>query len=322
MRHPDVGRNMEQFLLQFVTPEFSSPDGYMRAIVPACEVLGTVTKEGLKWSSEEHLNVHFRAIATALDDPEFPVRVQAALALTEMIILHDSVKTAVSPQGVGKDIQDLLKLSDETDLNILNRSMEVMVEAFQTELLPVAAQLTARLCDSYLRLIKESLIAEDTELADASLDTLLASGDDDRTYATMGVAKTIGTIISSIDSAPEILAQVQEVIIPVIAFTFKHKVLDLFDNMYELVDSLTFKLRAISPNLWPVFELTYNLFKLDAVDFLEDAPSLDNFVSYGSHFIKAHSEYQRMLLAITSEQLCENDCIIDVLAYYWNRYIG
>jgi hypothetical protein len=40
---------------------------------------------------------------------------------------------------------DLLKLTDETDLDILNRSMEVMVEAFQTELLPVAAQLAARL---------------------------------------------------------------------------------------------------------------------------------------------------------------------------------
>lgn len=40
---------------------------------------------------------------------------------------------------------DLLKLTDETDLDILNRSMEVLVEAFQTELLPVAAQLTARL---------------------------------------------------------------------------------------------------------------------------------------------------------------------------------
>jgi hypothetical protein len=52
-------------------------------------VLGTVTKEGLKWSSSEHLNVHFRAVAAALDDPEFPVRVQAALALTEMVIMHD-----------------------------------------------------------------------------------------------------------------------------------------------------------------------------------------------------------------------------------------
>jgi hypothetical protein len=79
MRHPDVSSNMEQFLLQFVTPEFSSAEGYMRAIVrfssfstqclrfavlglllltfvpllQACEVLGTFTKEGLKWSSDE-----------------------------------------------------------------------------------------------------------------------------------------------------------------------------------------------------------------------------------------------------------------------------
>jgi hypothetical protein len=40
---------------------------------------------------------------------------------------------------------DLLKLSDDTDLDILNHSMEVMVECFQNELLPVAGQLTARL---------------------------------------------------------------------------------------------------------------------------------------------------------------------------------
>jgi hypothetical protein len=40
---------------------------------------------------------------------------------------------------------DLLKLSDETDLDILNSSMESMVEHFQDELLPVAAQLTVRL---------------------------------------------------------------------------------------------------------------------------------------------------------------------------------
>lgn len=39
--------------------------------------------------------------------------------------------------------------------------------------------------------------------------------------------------------------------------------------MYELVDSLTYKLRSISPSMWPVFELTYTLFKHEAVDFLE-----------------------------------------------------
>lgn len=63
-----------------------------------------------------------------------------------MIPSHNmiTVRTAVAPQ-VGKVIQDLLTLSDETDLDILNHSMEVMAEQFQTELLPVAASLTARL---------------------------------------------------------------------------------------------------------------------------------------------------------------------------------
>ena len=41
--------------------------------------------------------------------------------------------------------------------------------------------------------------------------------------------------------------------------------------MYELVDSLTFKLRTITASMWPVFELTYKLFKSDAVDFLDGA---------------------------------------------------
>ena len=49
---------------------------------------------------------------------------------------------------------DLLKMSDETDLDILNSSMEVMVDQFQTELLPVAAMLTARLvCTPFFSLL-------------------------------------------------------------------------------------------------------------------------------------------------------------------------
>ena len=43
---------------------------------------------------------------------------------------------------------DLLKMCDDTDLDILNSSMETMVEQFQEELLPVAAQLAARLVSS------------------------------------------------------------------------------------------------------------------------------------------------------------------------------
>jgi importin-7 len=107
------------------------------------------------------LKAAFQAIGTAMQDTELPVRVQAALALTEMISAHTTIKKAVEPQ-VEKVIQgtvvflfiyrtansfmiDLLKLSDETDLDLLNNSMENMVEVFQEELLPVAVALASRL---------------------------------------------------------------------------------------------------------------------------------------------------------------------------------
>ena len=69
-----------------------------------------------------------------------------------------------------------------------------------------------------------------------------ADGEDDKTYAAMGVAKTLSTvgywlelgvtfmltilqIVSSIDSSPEIVSQVQEVVIPIIQETLEKKVL-------------------------------------------------------------------------------------------------
>jgi len=96
-------------------------------------------------------------------------------------------------------------------------------------------------CESYLRLARETAIQDHLE-DNAELDELLASVDeDDKTFAAMGVSKTIGTvrtfldslatylidgqIISSIDSAPDILVEVQEVVIPIIVFTFENRLL-------------------------------------------------------------------------------------------------
>ena len=102
--------------------------------------------------------------------------------------------------------------------------------------------------------------------------------------------------------------------------------------MYELVDNLTYKLRVISPSMWPVLELTYTLFKSVAVDFLEGTlsvlgecfinlietlemlPSLDNFLSFGADVIKSRPDYMSMLVdiyteSITNQHLGQNDRI-------------
>ncbi|KZS92303.1 ARM repeat-containing protein [Sistotremastrum niveocremeum HHB9708] len=311
MRHPTVRPAMEQFLVRHVLPDLTSPEPFLRAM--ACEVTSTLEKFDLQWTSPENLLVHYRGILRALDDPELPVRVHAALALNEMVKQHTEVAATTSPL-VGKVIQDLLALADETDLDLLNTAMETMVDYFREELTPVAPQLTARLCESYLRLLREAnaQIVDESEMS-VKVDLDVTDQDDDKTFAAMGVAKTIGTIVSSLDSSPEILAQMQQTIIPIIRYTLETKAIDLFDNVYDLVDSLTFNLRSIAPEMWTIFDLTYTLFKSDAVDFLDEMlPSLDNFLSFGKDMFIARPDYVAKILDIyvttmTNDQLGEND---------------
>ncbi|KAG2125287.1 hypothetical protein BD769DRAFT_1737516 [Suillus cothurnatus] len=237
VRHPDVKGSIEQFMVQYVLPEFTLQELYLRSVVCLFISLELLELMWFKHASISttsvvfalNLNSHSSAVALAIDDRELLVRVQAALAITKLLVVHNS---------------DLLKLSDEMDLNILNHSMEAMVDQFQNELPPMASQLTARLCESYLCLAREGL-AQQKEAALDSIDveSLMMDGDDDKVYGAMGVAKTIRTVhvllpshlfgvshrdaqvVSCIDSSPEILLQVQEVIIPIIRFTLENKLI-------------------------------------------------------------------------------------------------
>ncbi len=89
--------------------------------------------------------------------------------------------------------------------------METMVDRYQTELMPVAAELTARLvsysnmarnklvdmvliqCETYTRLARES-IAADEDGGAVDMDRIMEGDDSDKVFAAMGVAKTITTV--------------------------------------------------------------------------------------------------------------------------------
>lgn len=44
---------------------------------------------------------------------------------------------------------------------------------------------------------------------------------------------------------------------------------DVLDHALDLVDSLTFNTKSIAPEMWPIFEQIYKLFKNNVIDFLE-----------------------------------------------------
>lgn len=90
--------------------------------------------------------------------------------------------------------------------------METMVKYYSAELLPVAAQLTARLvsgvwaiyvkvssscseqCELYQRLVKETVASLPDEEEDTTYDASFNDLGEDKTYAAMGMSKTILTV--------------------------------------------------------------------------------------------------------------------------------
>ena len=99
-------------------------------------------------------------------------------------------------------------------------------------------------CETFLRLAKETVVHDQVEET-TDLEALIAEVDDDKCFAAMSISKTISTVcclvflmddflhvldstlqvVSSVDSSPEILAQLQEIIIPIIVFSLENRLL-------------------------------------------------------------------------------------------------
>ncbi|KAG9122758.1 hypothetical protein FRC07_000720 [Ceratobasidium sp. 392] len=303
MEHPEAKSVMENFVVTHILPEFESGHAYLRAV--AYELVTALMRQNFEFSQSENLERLSRSVVHAIDDPELPVRLHAALALAELIE-KPPVQQALKPM-IGKVIEDLLKMANETDLDILTTAMQTFVEHFAEDLMPIGVQLTTRLVESYMRLLQETMGKDET-------------GEDweetgEKKFTAIGNVRTIETIVEAMDSSKETLAQLQEILMPMVLATLENEALDYYEYMFELMDVLTFNLRQIAPSMWPVFEATYNAFKGPAVDYLEEMlASLDNFICFGKDVFIQRPDYRSMILdifvtSLTSDHLGEMDSI-------------
>jgi importin-7 len=88
----------------------------------------------------------FQCVIGCLDDPELPVRCQAALAL-QPLLRHPYVVQTMRPQ-IPQIMQRLLALVNEIDADMLSMVMEEFVEQFSDELTPYTVDLAATLVPS------------------------------------------------------------------------------------------------------------------------------------------------------------------------------
>lgn len=289
-----VRGQMEEFLLTHVLPEFTSSHGFMRA--RACEVMAQFT--GITFSQPDRRSHILQATLQCLHDPQVPVRVQAAMALRPLVGMEE-IQSVMVPQ-LPAIMKELLALANHVDADTLSAVMEEFVEAYAEELTPLAVQLCQELRETFLRLLSDMPHLGRSE-ANLSEDDIDAMGE--KTMAAMGVLKTIGTLVLSLESGtPEMMQQLEEALLPVITCTLEHRMVDLYDEVFEIVDCCTLSAKAVSPGLWRVFDLTYQVILEEqgtGVDYVDEMlPSLDHFISYGAQVIQADQGRQQQLVSI------------------------
>lgn len=270
MGHSKVQHMMEGFFVSHVIPELKSEHRFLR--FRACELVKVFDSRGMKWSATEvrrlaicsffintngeayieisqNLEAAFRGIMDCMQDPELPVRVQAAEALGELVG-HDEVREAMAPNA-GRLMQELLKLSDETDLDVLTQTKEKIVEHFSEELLPFAVELTEQMRNSYMRLVQENLEAAERD-PDGVQELDLSKNEEDKrkhdltclaarrlliisvsvsVFAAMGCLSTIYQIVSAVEEKPHMLEQLEAVLLPMIGFTIEKECVGEFPRM-------------------------------------------------------------------------------------------
>ncbi|KAI9016788.1 armadillo-type protein [Hyaloraphidium curvatum] len=295
--------SIEEFAFNHVLPELQSPHAFLRS--RACEIF--VKLGDYEFENREGVMAVYRGIIGCLKDANLPVRVAAALTLPQLL-QHEDVQTAMAPDAA-LVMNELLKLTNEIDMDTLISVMESLVELFSEQLTPFAVELCTSLRDTFLR------IMADTRALDENDDDDAFSEANEKTMAAMGVLKTISTLIVSVESSKDVLARIEHVVVPLVSHILSQRLVDHFDDAFEIVDTLTHCTKTVSQGVWQVFELIFQAIRDSSIDYIEEVlPVLDNIIAHGSTTLFGSHELRKMMLEIinvimTEEHLSDGDRI-------------
>ncbi|KAI9202660.1 armadillo-type protein [Polychytrium aggregatum] len=284
-KQSSIKDQMDQFLITHVFPEFDSPHAFLR--LRACDLIHRYID--VDFANPEHKIFSFQKVLNAMQDPELPVRITAALALGPFRE-YAEIHAAMIPHAP-EIMQAFLNLTNEIDMDTLSDVMEDFVADYAEQLTPFAIQLTTQMTATFMRILGEvNFDSDDLENLDEDADKILAAS---------GVLKTLCTLVVAVDASPDILRQLEVLVAPIIIYVLEKNVMDLYEDTFELLDSCTYCLKAISPVMWTVFDYVYRAFKADAVDYIQNMlPSLDNFISFGKEVFVQNKAYQHIIYDI------------------------
>ncbi|KAL1517411.1 hypothetical protein ABEB36_001178 [Hypothenemus hampei] len=274
---------LDQLFLKYVFPEFGSERGHMRA--RACWVLHYFSKFEYKQENilVQAVNLTIRAL---LFDKDLPVKVEAAICLQTLLNDQERCHKYIEPE-VKQIALELLNIIRETENEDVTGVMQKLVCVFTQQLIPIAVEICRHLATTFIQVL-------DTD-----------EGSDEKAITAMGLLNTIETLLTVMDEHPEIMQMLEPTVLQVIAQVLQNEVQEFYEEILALIYDLTSK--QISPDMWKVFELLYQLFIKAGMDHFNDMmPALHNYVTIDT---EAFLSDEKRLLAIYNmcKEILTND---------------
>lgn len=275
---------LENMLVQHVFPEFKSPLGYLRA--RACWVLhsfGDIT-----FKDERNLEIAVNSARLCLtEDNDPPVKVEAAIALQFLIEKQEESKKYIEPH-VRQVILELLKVIRETENDDLTGVMQKLISTYgdQHQVASIAVDIARDLAGTFVQLLD-------------------GDDSDEKAVTAMGILNTLETMLNVMERSKEIVHQLEQVVISLIAKVLELSVLEFYEDILSIICTCT--VFEISQSMWSVFYMIYEAFQKDAFDyFAEMMPCLHNYITVDTPAFLANPKNMEVIYNICKKMMTDS----------------
>uniref|UniRef100_A0A8C9ZXI6 Importin 7 n=1 Tax=Sander lucioperca TaxID=283035 RepID=A0A8C9ZXI6_SANLU len=289
------------FCYQILTDPASDPrkkDGALHMIGSLAEILLKVNISQLAcWVLHYFCEVKFKSdqnLQTALEltrlclinDNEMPVKVEAAIALQVLISNQEKAKEYIT-SFIRPVMQALLHIVRETENDDLTNVIQKMICEYSEEVTPIAVEMTQHLAMTFNQVIQTGPDEE---------------GGDDKAVTAMGILNTIDTLLSVVEDHKEITQQLEGICLQVIGTVLQQHVLEFYEEILSLAHSLT--CQQVSPQMWQLLPLVYEVFQQDGFDYFTDMmPLLHNYVTVDTDTLLSDTKYLEMIYSMCKKVL-------------------
>ncbi|KAH0514418.1 Importin-8 [Microtus ochrogaster] len=241
----------------------------------------------LKFHNELNLrNAVELAKKSLIEDEEMPVKVEAALALQSLISNQTQAKEHMKPY-VRPIMQELLHIVRETENDDVTNVIQKMICEYSHEVTSIAVDTTQHLAEIFGKVLQSDEYEEV----------------EDKTVMAMGILHTIDTILTVVEDHQEITQQLENICLRIIDLVLQKHVIEFYEEILSLAYSLT--CHAISPQMWQLLGILYEVFQQDSFEYFTDMmPLLHNYVTVDTNTLLSNPKHLEVLFSMCRKVLC------------------